>query len=304
MPLTTCCPHCAATFMVTPEQLRARDGLVRCGVCTAVFDARLNTLDDTIPVLKPVVATPVVAPASAPATIDAAPAVLRGRGERAEPVLGGAGVAAAAADNTDPGPAIVANPTARIASHSLLRDVEDDVFDDDSDDDVSPGERLKHALLTLTIVLAVLALAGQTLWVWRVNLAAAVPSLRPVLERLCQPFACTIGYARHIDRLVITASSLQTEPAAPGRDGTARLRLAFTLHNRHDQPQHWPALMLELRDFSDTVVVRRALLPDEYVSPDAAAQPLAANTEIKLSVPLTVTGVKDINGYQLHPFYP
>jgi len=335
MPLTTHCPRCAATFVVTPEQLQARDGLVRCGVCAAVFDARVDALDDTIPVLAPVVAAPVAASAvasdpapvsatvvvpasvpasaSAPAPIVAAPAVLRGRGERAEPVLGGVGAGvgieggAAAADHTDPRPAIVAivaNPAARIARHALARDAADDEFDGDDDDDASPGQHVKRALLTLAIVLALLALAGQALWVWRVNLAAAAPSLRPVLERLCQPLGCTVGYARYIDRLVITASALQTEPARQGGDGAARLRLAFTLHNRHDQPQHWPALMLELRDFSDTVVVRRALLPDEYLSPDAAAQPLAAGAAVKLSVPLSVAGGKDVNGYQLHPFYP
>jgi len=336
MPLTTHCPRCAATFVVTPEQLQARDGLVRCGVCAAVFDARVDALDDTIPVLAPVVAAPVAAsavasdpapvsatvvvpaPAPASAPIVAAPAVLRGRGERAEPVLGGVGAGvgieggAAAADHTDPRPAIVAivaNPTARIASHALARDAADDEFDGDDDDDASPGQHVKRALLTLVIVLALLALAGQALWVWRVNLAAAAPSLRPVLERLCQPLACTVGYARRIDRLVITASALQTEPARQGGDGTTRLRLAFTLHNRHDQPQHWPALMLELRDFSDTVVVRRAVvpaeyLPNEYLSRGVATQPLAAGAAVKLSVPLSVAGGKDVNGYQLHPFYP
>jgi len=202
--------------------------------------------------------------------------------------------------DSDAAPAIVANPAVRIQP----RPPQDDEFDAAVHDE--PGsqyQRVKRTLATLAIVLAVLALVGEALWVFRTNLAAAVPSLRPVLERLCQPLACTVGYARHIEHLTITASSLQTEPAAqPG--GAARLQLGFTLRNRHTQPQHWPALMLELRDFSDTVVVRRALLPDEYLSPDAAAHPLAAGAEVKLSVPLTVAGVKDINGYQIRPFYP
>jgi len=328
MSLTTRCPRCDTAFVLTPEQLRARDGLVRCGVCAAVFDARADVPDDKIPVLESVIdappslpavareATPSPAPEPAPASLPAAlPAVLRGRDGRAEPVLG------TIESGADPHPHIVADPAVRIShytgSHPPAHDADDDDdgFDNypalDLDDEATLGQRARRALVTLAIVAALLALAAQALWVWRVQLVAAVPSLRPVLERLCQPLACTVGYARHIDRLVITASALQTEPvthpsAQPGTPpgAPARLRLTATLQNRHTQPQHWPALMLELRDFSDTVVVRRALAPEEYLAPAALAQPLGPGVSIQLSVPLTVTGVKDINGYQIRPFYP
>lgn len=38
--MITRCPICRTAFRVTPEQLDARNGKVRCGKCTTVFDAR------------------------------------------------------------------------------------------------------------------------------------------------------------------------------------------------------------------------------------------------------------------------
>ncbi len=40
MALTTRCPQCGAAFRVVADQLRVRNGLVRCGECATVFDGR------------------------------------------------------------------------------------------------------------------------------------------------------------------------------------------------------------------------------------------------------------------------
>ncbi len=37
--MLTRCPHCRTAFRVTPEQLKMRQGRVRCGACHTVFDA-------------------------------------------------------------------------------------------------------------------------------------------------------------------------------------------------------------------------------------------------------------------------
>jgi len=144
----------------------------------------------------------------------------------------------------------------------------------------------------------------QTLMVFRVAIATEAPMLRPLLETLCRPLGCVVGYERRAERLAVTASSLQAAHAdAVAEDAPARLVLGVTLRNRYLYPQPWPALMLSLRDFSDTVVARRALLPDDYLPKAMAAQPLGAGAEASLSIPLTVTGVR-ISGYQIDVFYP
>lgn len=43
--MQTRCPHCQTRFRVTTEQLKLRQGQVRCGACRAVFDA-LDSLSD------------------------------------------------------------------------------------------------------------------------------------------------------------------------------------------------------------------------------------------------------------------
>src|SRR3989344_5873921 len=40
----TQCPACLTTFKVTPAQLEAQGGMVRCGICSAVFHAEQRLL--------------------------------------------------------------------------------------------------------------------------------------------------------------------------------------------------------------------------------------------------------------------
>ena len=50
MSLVTRCPKCQSDFMVSLEQLRVHDGLVRCGNCTHIFDGQA-ALESQLPVL-------------------------------------------------------------------------------------------------------------------------------------------------------------------------------------------------------------------------------------------------------------
>ena len=45
--MKTRCPECLTTFRVSPEQLKARAGKVRCGQCQQVFNALDNMVDET-----------------------------------------------------------------------------------------------------------------------------------------------------------------------------------------------------------------------------------------------------------------
>lgn len=74
--MLTCCPACRTTFRVTPEQIKARAGKVRCGKCQEVFNA-LDTLIETpagdLPPTPP--AATVAAPARETPVTDDSPAV-------------------------------------------------------------------------------------------------------------------------------------------------------------------------------------------------------------------------------------
>ncbi|MGH8842609.1 MAG: MJ0042-type zinc finger domain-containing protein, partial [Advenella sp.] len=54
--MKTRCPDCSTSFDVTPAQLNVRNGKVRCGVCSTVFDAFDHAVeeDPDFPVLRSV----------------------------------------------------------------------------------------------------------------------------------------------------------------------------------------------------------------------------------------------------------
>jgi predicted Zn finger-like uncharacterized protein len=82
--MLTRCPTCGTTFRVTPEQLKARQGQVRCGQCRQVFNAINALIEDTA---APAPQAPTPAAESAWAVVEPVredPRVIR---SRAEPAL-------------------------------------------------------------------------------------------------------------------------------------------------------------------------------------------------------------------------
>ncbi|MCV6904507.1 MAG: DUF3426 domain-containing protein, partial [Achromobacter xylosoxidans] len=172
------------------------------------------------------------------------------------------------------------------------------------DQDRQERHGLLRKLWGYACLIGLLALGLQLLYVYRIDIANSVPVLRPALEAACKPLGCTVGYARRLERIAISSSSLQPPTGAAAiDDGRTRLVLNLVLRNRYDKPQHWPALVLDLTDLSDTVVVRRVLMPENYLTPEQLRGPFGPAGELKISVPIEVTGVQ-VNGYQLDKFFP
>jgi predicted Zn finger-like uncharacterized protein len=405
MAMTTRCPHCGTAFKVVADQLRVRNGLVRCGLCSRVFDGYAAMVEGpgsappvrrpdagpdsggaagtpASPVLSvrapaqtpvapspPVYRQPAAPPVPGPRLPDpeafAAPAVLRGRDDsrpgpwrteaaytrHAGPLAGAhdsydapdmddadndddrAGFRAPyaphrqddARDTEQPGREADLrgrDPYRIYARREPIEDEPDYVsipgeartrYDDTVDAGMAPPvfmdeevQRRRSLMARLWVVgclLGIVVLGLQWIYVYRTPIAAAVPSLRPALETVCGQLGCQVGYGRRLERISITASSLQPPSGAAGMDdGRMRLVLAVTLRNRYDKPQPWPALVLQLTDLSDTVVVRKVLLPESYLPPGVQG-PFPAGGEISVSVPLQVAGLH-VNGYQLDKFFP
>lgn len=173
------------------------------------------------------------------------------------------------------------------------------------DQDRIDSRRTWRRLWTWACLLGLLALGAQLVFAYRTSIAIAAPALRPALTTLCQAVGCTVGYARRIERISIVSSSLRPPAGAAAQtagDGRSRLVLTVVLRNRYDKEQHWPALMLDLTDLSDTVVARKAILPEAYL-PAGTKGPLGPGAEITLTVPIQVAGLQ-VNGYQLDKFFP
>lgn len=173
------------------------------------------------------------------------------------------------------------------------------------DSDHQARRSFLRSLWGYACVIGLLVLAAQLIFVYRLAIVGASPELRPTLERLCEPLGCTIGYPRRIKDIVITSSSLQPPRGQAGapENGRSVLVLRASLRNQYDQPQHWPALRLDLADLSDTVVIRKVLLPSDYLPADQADQPFEAGSELNIAVPIEIAGAH-VNGFQLHTFFP
>ena len=217
-----------------------------------------------------------------------------------EPVLGAMGATQPELSTPQPAPV-------RVVGEARLRGEDPSAtgrtvpeFLEEEDEPEPEGRSLLW--LVGSIVLAVVLLI-QAMVVYRNDIVASAPSLRPLLVTLCQPFGCDVSHVRQINRIFIVGSSLQQAPTTQGPLDQRDYVLRLTLQNRAAYPQPWPSLMLTLRDASGTPVVRKAFLPSEYLQPALLAGPMRARQEANVELELTVDGV-NVSGYELDRFFP
>ncbi len=314
MSLVTRCPKCQSDFVVSLEQLRAHDGLVRCGQCKHIFDGEA-ALVSNLPTLTSLAANTRVADPSRAATVaqrpvatmtPAAPqpAVLRHRERQAaeptptvrEPILN---------DRLDATPGERPEPAISVQGEARLRGDNSGVGRTPpeflADEEQNAG--LKNLIWGFASFFAFVFLLVQLAYIYRNDLVTSIPGLRPALSVLCESLKCEVSLVRHLDRITIDGSSLESpnEPQAEGRP--TAMTLVFSMRNRLTQPQPWPHLLVELKDASNTPVVRKRLAPADYLPAQFKDKPFLPNQELNLRLPIEVTGLQ-ITGFQLTRYFP
>jgi len=266
----TRCPACTTVFRITPEQLAARGGQVRCGHCKTVFDANLQKVSLAPPVCE----------GDPPGQVESAEDILPAS---EEPIGDGS---TRLPDTLTPAPAIPAVPEIQHEDpYSALRQ----------------ASRRPTVVKGSAIALLLLLLAGQVVYHFRDALASGWPAARPVLAKLCVVAGCTIRPLRDtaLSFLAIEASDLQADPAHGGV-----LVLTATLRNRAPWALAYPDLELTLTDARDNIVVRRALSPEDYAGTGTdLSQGIAANAEVMVKVFIDARATTQA-GYRLYMFYP
>jgi predicted Zn finger-like uncharacterized protein len=277
----TRCPGCRTVFRVTPAQLQLRAGQVRCGHCRTVFDGTANLIH------------------LAPAAIAARDDALRSA-QALEPVTPAA-APLATPRVTEPQSAPPSASTVPVSDAKPAAS-DDEAIDYDNRfawDRPKKRSRARTAMYVSAIVALVLAFMGQLAWNYRDRLAAYVPTLRPVLTRLCALASCEVRPLREVAGLAIDASDLQADPAHKGL-----LILTATVRNRASYPVAFPHLELTLTDAKDQVVVRRALAPAEYAGGTANLDAgIVGNGEIAIKLFLDASATSQ-SGYRVYLFYP
>ena len=264
--MITRCPSCGTLFRVTPEQLQARQGQVRCGHCMTVFDGQqaLTALPES---------------AVNAGTGDLAGFELEAVAEPAKgvtaPQLPIARAAEAVNELTDYGP----------APEQLSLD--DQLY--------AEASRRRARWWAVGAVLLVFALAAQAAYFYRSDLAVQYPGLKPYLAQLCEVLHCKVLPPQRPRQIMIEASDLQViDPTRPGL-----IQLTATLRNHAGHDLGYPALDLVLTNTKEHTLARRIFMPKEYLErgKDVAAG-IAASAEVTVRLDLD-TGDLNPAGFRL-----
>lgn len=323
MPLMTRCSHCQTVFRITPEQLRAHGGRVRCGRCMQVFNG-LETLVPESP-------APVAADAAAvdPAAAGAAPDIpvhaeaTAATGTVTAPAIEVAVTAAPGTTIAEPTAElmdILPEPPAAIPEVQPAGEIPGETGDASADadtqaragepaaapatesagnpfmEDESPAaEPPRRPWLLAASVLLALVLAAQATYFYRGDIAARHPQARQWLDAACAQMACTVPLPQLPKAVLIEASDLQlADPARP-----ERIQLTATLRNHAGHAVAYPALDLVLTNANDHTLARRIFLPAEYLGNGRDPRSgLAAHAELTVRLALD-TGNLGAAGFRL-----
>lgn len=279
--VTTVCPQCSTNFFVSPKQLGASNGRVRCGKCGLIFNA-LETivLDKTEEV--------------------AAQARERARAREAapEPPL--------VERRTQPPDGQAPRPPAEERRAPVRKVRPDSVPPRDNDAPPPllvkpvPGEgRTNTWQWALAAAAMALILVLQLGHVFRNQLARDHPGMKPALEGLCALTGCDVELSKDADQVTIEASELLTDPQR-----SREITLAATVRNRARYVQAYPLLELTFTDGRDQPIARKILRPADYL--ESTVNPrlgLNGNAEISVRLRFDSGGLNPI-GYRLMLFYP
>jgi hypothetical protein len=161
--------------------------------------------------------------------------------------------------------------------------------------DVQPAHRGRTYAWAFASVLAALVLVAQAMYVYRVELAANYPGLKPVLARACAALHCTVPLPQQPRLISIEASDLQVPDAT--RPGVIQLTATLRSHAQYDVA--YPALDLVLTNAQEHTLARRIFAPREYLDPSRdPALGIPPNAEVTLQLDLD-TGDLGASGFRL-----
>lgn len=268
---TTLCPHCGTRFKIAREQLEAHHGMVRCGHCQQAFDTRPNFAPEEI---DPQLELPILDETDAP-----------------ENQLQAELPADEQPSSVPPGPvqaAVVQPLTLADQAAFFTQDVDGPFL----------SRRRRSWYWAISTLLLLLLLLAQAAYLFRVELAARVPGLKPALLAYCRILECSMPLPQQASLMSIESSELQDDPAHK-----SQIMLIALLRNHAAYAQAFPDLELTLTDAQDNALARRTFTPPDYLStPEELDVGLSANQELALKLHLDTADLKPV-GYRLMLYY-
>ncbi|MEO5693668.1 MAG: zinc-ribbon and DUF3426 domain-containing protein [Usitatibacter sp.] len=288
--LITTCSHCLARFRVSPQQLNAKQGQVRCGRCSKVFNGFVALErfpdDDTGGRLLAAQETNVPPPPTPPVeSVDLEPVV---EGEMPEIETLDTDEIPAAVTAAAPPELPSYPPRLRAAPQPAPLVLEE-----------PPPKPPPSRAWAFGVVLLAFVLALELTYAYRGTIAQRYPAVRPTLESACAQLQCTVPWSREESLLKLEDSELLEVPGKP-----SEIALGARIRNLASVAQDYPHLELTLTDISGQAAMRRVLRPTDYLGrPLVQGEVLPPGVEVALQLRLETPRVK-ATGYELLLFYP
>jgi predicted Zn finger-like uncharacterized protein len=283
--LITTCTQCRARFRVTPHQLNAKQGQVRCGRCRAIFNGfealERHPDDDTGGRLLAREAAERGAPAPAP--VPPLPyenltdiETLEGNDNMPQPEY---------VEPPAPTPSAPRSARAPRAEEVILTP--------------PPPARPPARAWAFGVALLSLLLAAELVYAYRGPLAQRYPVVRPWLESVCVAAGCTVPWAREDALLKLEDSELLEVPGRP-----TEIALNARVRNLAPVAQEFPHVEITLTDLTGQAAIRRVLRPTDYLGrPVSPGEVMAPGAEMSIQLRLETPRIK-ATGYELLLFYP
>jgi Protein of unknown function (DUF3426) len=307
---------------VRDEHVRAHAGLVRCGACRGIFDAREHLIEGTLASVdggdQDIAQSPQTIMAGVP-PVKHAPVVDESRDQNKRPVSAADSLRVAPEDAPRAASAPIENVSAG-ATHwaTAIRNV--DAYAPNQTEaaqpvvapsasgnesgrfkwrrpnrSLTPWQRVTYGFVSL---LALIALIAQSGYWFRDEIASRVPATVPALTALCQPLNCKVGPPKRANDLGFVGADLAADPAHKGL-----LVFNATLRNTGARATAFPSLVLTLDGVGGEPLSRRVFTPEQYAPANANLQrglDGGAEMEIKLYLdasPATPVGFKVDHAY-------
>lgn len=262
---TTLCPHCGTRFKIAKEQLEAHHGMVRCGNCQQAFDTRPYFAPEEI---DPQLELPILDDTDAP--YEQPGSEIRGP---------------SSADSAIPDQL----PISQSGQEALIPDGYETEF----------LAKPRSRLLAVAAFPLFLLLLAQAVYLFRVELAAHIPELKPGLMRYCKILKCSVPLPQKASLMSIESSELKDDAAHRNQ-----VNLNVLLRNRAAYALAFPDLELTFTDIEDIALARRILKPDDYLpASQNVSSGFPANQELGIELRLDTTDLKPV-GYRLVLLYP
>jgi predicted Zn finger-like uncharacterized protein len=268
--LVTRCPRCKTLFRVTPVQLQAHSGDVRCGRCMQVFDGY-----EAMAVEQP----------SAPATAVGEDALASAADARAASIPD-ASIAAGAETELMGAFAIAGAEPAAMAS-----------FTSAAGDSPGKSPRLpaQAAMGVAACVFLALLLVAQIAYAMRGELAARSAVMKTLISGACGFAGCSVSLPQRPELVRIEASDVRMIDASR----PALIQLTATLRSYATYDLAYPALDLVLTNANEHALARRIFVPEEYLDATRDIQAgMAPHAEITVALDLD-TGELNASGFRI-----